>query len=167
MAKKKEKAAVSTDVAKVADVSSLTLMTVDDVPALLAMVTKQISTLRGGMPTGPKTTVALSGWGKIEAIDNVDSLIKAAATVRAKEEAYVTAAKEIMPEGIKIPEFKLSGVLAKSWIADIKARVLIVANKEKLERLTKMQTTLKANLSAKDKLANDLAAMQKDLLDEE
>ena len=80
MAKKKAKTE-STDVAKVADVSALTLMTVDDVPAILAMVTKQITALKGGMPTGPKTTAALSGWGKIEAIDNVDSLIKAAATV--------------------------------------------------------------------------------------
>lgn len=170
MAKKKAttaKVEKSTEVAKVTDVTSLTLMTVDDVPQLLEMVTKQITALKGGMPTGPKTTAALSGFGKIEGIHTVSELIRAAATVNAKETSYAAAAAMILPEGIKIPAFTLSGVSAKSWISDITARVSVVANKEKLERLTKMQDTLKANLSAKDKLANDLAAMQADLLNEE
>ncbi len=169
MAKKKDvKSTKSTEVAKVTDdqVTDLAVMGVSDIPSMLDKVTKQIDAITVGLPSGPKTSVSLNGFGLIEKIDTVETLIKAAATVMSKQEGYNNAVKLILDSSVKVPEFKLSGVLAEDWLLDIKARVLIVANKEKLDRLNKIKTKLEANLSAKDKFAKDMAAIQAILLDE-
>lgn len=164
---KKTKEVKEKAIAKVGDpTTDITAYGVNDVPNMLEMVIKQINTLQGGMPAGPKTSASLTGFGIIEKIDTVESLIKAAATVIVKEQAYKDASEEILPVGIKIPEFKLNGVLAKNWLSDIKARVLIVANKEKLAKLNKIKSTLEANLSAEAKLAKDLKDIQGMLNDE-
>ena len=164
MAKKKTTAGV----VKVEDKSTaLSTMNIEDVPGMLDLVTKQIKSIKGGIPEGPKTTASLSGFGKIDEISTVESLIKAAATVIVKQEAYNNGAEEIMPEGMKVPEFKLSGVTAKNWLLDIKARVILVANKEKLARLNKIRKTLEENLSSKDKFKRDMQSIMDDIKNEE
>jgi hypothetical protein len=124
---------------------------------MLDMVIAQIKAIKGGLPDKPETTGALTGFGEINKIDKVETLIKAYSAVKNKEKAYLEAAKEIIPEGIKRPPFKLNGCSGKAWMIDIKARVVIVANQEKLNKLNKVKDKLEANLSAEAKLQKDLA----------
>jgi hypothetical protein len=143
-----------------------------DIPGFLDTVKKQIASIKGDLPNTPKTTGELPGFGKIENIDKVETLIKAASSVLGREKAYYEAAEEIMPrntEGknlIKVPEFKLEGSTKDAWIDHIKSRMIIVANKTKLEKLEKIKRKLEENLSAEAKLANDLKEIQ-GIIDEE
>jgi len=166
MAKKKK--VEETTVATIADsTTSLSTMGTNDVPAMLEAVTKQINSIKEGLPKQNKTTGELTGFGKIENLKTVDTLIKAASSVLGRQKAYAEAAEEIIPEGVKIPAFKINGSTAAAWISDIKSRVVLVANKERLDKLTKIQKTLESNLSVKDKLARDLQDIQEILNDAE
>jgi hypothetical protein len=159
---------VSTEVVKVGDpTTDIRTMGVKDVPAMLEAVNKQIAAIKGNMPDKTKTTVALTGFGKIDEINTVESLIKAASTVMAKEKAYNEAAAVVMFEGMKVPAFTINGADSASWLSDIKYRVGIVANQEKLTKLMQIQKTLESNLSAKAKLAKDLADIQMMIEDED
>jgi len=140
--------------------TALSIMGTNDVPAMLEAVTKQINSIKEGLPKQNKTTGELTGFGKIENLKTVDTLIKAASSILGKQKAYIEAAKEIIPEGVKVPVFKLNGSTPDAWLSDIKSRVVLVANKERLDKLTKIQKTLESNLSVKDKLARDLQDIQ-------
>lgn len=132
----------------------------DDVPSMLQIVTEQIQEIKGNLPKEPKTTKELPGFGKISSINTVEQLIKAASSVIAKKEAYDEAAKEIVPEAIKVPTFTINGVSAPAWLDDIRARVVVVGHKTQLEKLEKVKRKLEENLSAEAKLARDLAEIQ-------
>jgi hypothetical protein len=151
MTKAKAKASTSTEVA---------VMGQGDIPKMLDMVNDQIKKIKGGLPDQPHTDKELPGFGKVANIKTVDDLIKAASMVRAKEKAYNEAAKEIIPEGMKKPVFKLQGITAGRWIEDISARVIVVGNKEQLDKLIKVKKKLEENLSAESKLARDLVEIQ-------
>ncbi|MGL4385089.1 MAG: hypothetical protein ACRCS4_07295, partial [Flavobacterium sp.] len=136
------------------------VLTQKDVPSMLELVTKQINTLKGGLPKEASTSTAnLDGFGKVSSIDTVETLIKAASVVLAKQKAYNEAAKEVLPEIFKVPPFSINGHSAAQWISDIKDRILVVANKAELEKLEKVKSTLEAHLSAEDKLAKDLLSI--------
>lgn len=130
----------------------------DNVPEMLDFVTAQIKDIKKDIPSGPKTTGTLNGFGKIADIDSVETLIKAAATVRMKQKAYNDAATELISDDskIKVPKCKINGSDAENWIADIKSRIVLVANKEKLARLNKVKSTLEENLSREAKFERDM-----------
>jgi hypothetical protein len=138
-----------------------------DIPTMLELVDEQIKKIKQGLPDSPHTDKDLPGIGKISALKTVDSLLKAASMIIAKEEAYNKAAEQILPEGFKKPTFKLNGVSSKLWIEDISARVVIVANKEQLNKLEKVKKKLEENLSAEAKLTRDLEEIQSILKTEE
>ena len=140
---------------------------INDIPKYLEMVNKQIKAIKGDLPEQPHTTESLNGFGKIKDIKTVSELLKAASMLIAKQKAYDEAAEKLLPEGIKKPVFKQNGSTTEQWLSDIEARLAIVANKEKLDKLTKIKKTLEENLSAEAKLANDLKKIQDLLLNEE
>lgn len=137
----------------------------DSIPGMLEQVVAQIKSIKGDLPDVPETTESLSGFGKIADIKSVAELIKAHSMVVNKERVYKESAKEILPEGIKLPPFKLNGASASAWVRDIKSRVVIVANKEKLDKLNKIREKLESNLSAEAKLKKDLEDIAKIIVD--
>ena len=134
--------------------------TIEDIPSLLEDVNKKIDAIRGNLPKQPHTTKELREFGKVSDIKTVNRLLEAASVVIAKENAYKEAAKLLLPEGFKVPTFKINGSTPKQWLEDIQARIVVVANKEKLDALAKIKKTLEENLSAEAKLANDLKKIQ-------
>ncbi len=161
-----KKNAKTTAVAKKeASVMDIAKLTSGDIPSLLEKVIEQISTIKKDLPKQPHTTGELAGFGAIEKISTVEQLIKAASSVEGRMGAYVKAAKRV-PEGIKIPSFKTDGSTGNQWLAHIDSRMIIVGNKEKLDKLNKVKEKLERNLSEKDKLANDLKAIEEILNDE-
>lgn len=139
-------------------------LTQEDIPALIDQVKDQIIVLsaKAGLDIS-KTTGNLAGFGTIDSIDTVEKLIMADASIYERARAYEAAAKRIVSEGIRTPELKIDGHTEKEWATHIASRVFEVANEKKLAKLREMQAKLESNLSAKDKLANDLNEINKEL----
>jgi len=136
-----------------------------DIPAMLETVVKKIKLLKKGVEDKPQTTGELDGFGKINDIKDVDTLIKAYSSVTNRQKCYDEAAKEMLPEGVKKPVFKLNGFSAEQWLADIKKRTVEVGFQQELAKLNKVKTKLEANLSAEAKLAKDLKDIANILVD--
>lgn len=130
-----------------------------DVPGMLLQVEEQIRLLKKGMPAQAHTTSELPGFGKINDIKTVDALLKAASSVQGKYDGYMEAGKKLMPDGMKIPTFKLGKSTYNQWMEDIKGAIIVVANKTQLDKLNLVKATLKENLSAEAKLAAGLASI--------
>lgn len=129
----------------------------NDVPKMLEQVKEQIKLLKGNLPDAPVTDKAITGFGKIEDIKDLSTLIKLASSCLGREKSYKEAAKVVMPEGMKTPPFTVNGMTVKNIIEHIKVRSFTVGNETKLKTLKDIQKTLESNLSAEAKLANDLA----------
>ncbi len=145
---------------EVKETTEVALLGRKDVPTMLEKVTEEIKLIKGELPDSPNTSVELPGYGRIVTINSVDQLIKAASSVISRADAYKLAAKEVVPEGMKIPVFKLGGATKAQWIEDIKGRIIIVGNQAKLDMLYKVKGELEQNLSAEAKLANSLSKIQ-------
>lgn len=152
----KKTTAVSTETA-----SDLSKLGQADVPSMLQLISEKIKNLKGGMPSGPKTTGDLRPFGKIKDIKTVQKLIQAHSMVTNKAAAYIKSAGQCNVDLAKYP-FKLDGSSEKAWVTDIQAAISVVANKVELAKLEKAKALLEENLSAKDKLAKDLKAIQDD-----
>jgi len=164
MAKKKSE----TGVAK-AGAFDLAQMGQEGIPALLEKVTEQIKAIRGDMPSENKTTGSLQGFGKIADIKDVATLIKAYSSVDNRQKAYDAAHSSMeaeLKQSFKKPGFYLDGSSAEAWKQDILSRVIVVANKTKLDKLNKIKSKLEANLSAEDKMKKDMMEVAS-LLEEE
>jgi len=140
--------------------TTLATLGVADVPKYLDQVNQLIKDIKGNLPKSPNTNENLTGFGKINEIKTVAELLKAASMIMGKKAGYEAAAKKLLPEGYKVPTFKINGNTADHWLEDIQARIIVVYNKEKLEKLEKIKKTLEENLSAEAKLANDLLKIQ-------
>lgn len=159
---------MTTKVSKKTESSLPAKLTVENVPELLERVMKQIRTIKGDIPETPKTTGDLgSGFGTIESIKTLDDLIKATSMVVGKSEAYKKAAKLIVPDGVKTPEFTIDGMKVSNILDHIKMKAVEVGNKEKLTKLNKIRKELEDNLSEEDKRAKSLAKIENILLDVE
>jgi uncharacterized protein (DUF885 family) len=145
--------------------STATQFTQADIPGMLETVVKKIKLLKKGVEDKPQTTEQLDGFGKINDIKDVDTLIKAYSSVTNRQKCYDEAAKEMLPEGVKKPVFKLNGFSADQWLADIKKRTVEVGFQQELAKLNKVKTKLEANLSAEAKLAKDLKDIANILVD--
>jgi hypothetical protein len=132
--------------------------TQDDIPAMINKLNSQILKIKGGIGEEVKTKGALQGFGKIQDIATVSGLLKAYASVKAREEAYHDAADDVLADsGIKTPTLKIDGDSPSSWMSDIKTRVIIVGRKAELTKLEAAKKILEDNLSASDKLAKSLS----------
>ena len=147
--------------------TQIALLGTSDVPKMLAQVTAQISLIKGTLPETPKTKADIPGFGKIDDLIDLATIIKAASAVLGKAKAYRDTAEIIMPEHLKTPVFRLNGMNEEEMLEHLKTRAVEVGNKEKLDKLKKIKFTLEANLSQKEKLANDLKKIQNLLADEE
>jgi hypothetical protein len=136
-----------------------------DIPNMLETVIKKITLLKKGVENKPQTTGELDGFGNINSIIAVETLIKAYSSVVNRQKCYDEAAKEMLPEGIKKPPFKLNGYTANQWISDIKKRTVEVGFQQELTKLNKVKDKLEANLSAEAKLAKDLKDIANILID--
>ena len=117
---------------------------------------EKISSLKAGTKTEPSTKgKSLEGFGQIEQISSVMELLKAKSSIQARAAAYKTAAKDL-PEGIKAPPFKISGLSAEAWISDINDRIVLVYNKTQLDKLTQVKNKLESHLSEDMRLQRDL-----------
>jgi hypothetical protein len=142
----------------------------NDVPKMLEQVTAQIKLIKGNLPKTPKTDGNLQGFGKVEDINSLESIIKAASMVIGKERSYKEAAEIMIPKdvkGVKVPAFRIGGMKAQDVLDHLKVRAVEVGNKEKLDKLNKIKKELEANLSAEAKLANSLSKIKGILSDEE
>jgi hypothetical protein len=139
-----------------------------DVPNLLEIVDKKINEIKKWFPKETSTKNAtLLGFGKIKDLSTVELLIKASSMILGKKKAYEEAAKEVLPEYIKVPTFKLDGYTANEWLTDIKARIIEVYHKQELKKLQEVKKTLEENLSAEIKLARDLKKIAEILVDDD
>lgn len=153
-----KKTTVNTETA----VSTNKQFTVNDVPHLLETVKKQISSIKKHMPNQLPVTGNLEGFGKIQEVKSLESLIKARSSVRSKARLYKEEAKEIstfIGEHVKLPSFSLNGHCEKTWLEVIDSQIILVGNETELTKLEKIQKTLEDNLSAEAKLANDLQSI--------
>lgn len=148
---------------------NLIQMTQDDIPAMLDKVNAQIAAFRKGLPKENKTTGSLEGFGPIDKLDSLPNLIKAFTMVTNKARAYREACEtpNLLPQGIKPPPFKISGSSESAWCDDIRGRIVEVAHKTQIEKLTKIKATLESNLSQKAKLAKDLLEINNMLVGED
>lgn len=131
--------------------------TQEDVPKLLKLIVNQIKKLKGDMPEAAKTTGDLSGFGKIKDIKSVELLIKAHSSVVNRAKAYRESAKTLLEgSGVKTPQFLINGSSEEAWCEDIQSRILIVANKTKLDKLVKAKALMEERLSEDDKLSKSV-----------
>lgn len=137
--------------------------TQDDIPGMLEKVTAQLAALtKTTNESKPTTGVCLSGFGKIEDIHDVQTLIKALGSVSGKEKSFKDTVKaEKFTFALK--PLLLDGFTPDEWRISIKDRINAVINKVQIENLQNIKTTLEANLSAKDKLAKDLENISKNM----
>lgn len=150
---------------KTNQLSTANQFTQADIPRLLETVVNKINILKKGVEDKPQTTGELDGFGKINDIKDVSTLIKAYSSVTNRQKCYDEAAKELLPEGVKKPTFKLNSFSADQWKSDIKKRTVEVGFQQELNKLNKVKEKLEANLSAEAKLAKDLKDISNILVD--
>jgi hypothetical protein len=141
------------------NVLSLDTVTQQDIPAMLEVVSKQISKLKGTTGSNVTTDAALPGFGKIKDIKTVENLVKAHSMLTAKNNAYKASLKELDLKESKYP-FKEGGHTYKEWDKDIKHRLNLVKNEQTLKKLEEAHAILKENLSQEAKLQSDLKKIQ-------
>lgn len=127
-----------------------------DIPSLLARVNAQIKELSKGDVIIPIITVGLPGFGTIDKMKDVMTLLQACSSVQGKLEGYNFAATKYLPSSTKAPLFKLNGHTAKEWLDVLQTKISEVTHAKELAKLNAVKTTLESNLSQEMKLANDL-----------
>lgn len=138
------------------DLSSLAKMGRESIPEFLEVVSKKIQELKGQVKEDPRTTgKSLDKYGRIEDINDVETLIAAHASLGIRKEVYEKSAKH-MGVSLKKYPFQAEGLPAEVWLQSIEARLSVVKHKTELERLEKIEKKLRDNLSAEDKLRKDL-----------
>lgn len=146
----------------------ITLLDQNSIPDTLKKIDEAIAQIRKGHKEEPTTKgKQIPGLGLIENMNKVEQLIQAHSYISFQEEAYKKSAEKIVPEGIKIPAFKVAGIAAKSWYEDIEERVIVVANQEKLDKLKKLRDELAQHLSEEQKKAESLKRIEALLTDAE
>lgn len=148
-----------------AEVLSMATVTQDNIPAMLKIVTDQITTLKGGTSTST-IKVGLPGFGLVKDISDVESLVKAHSMLTAKSNAYKNSLKALDLKATKYP-FKEQGHTLSEWEKELKVRLNTVKNEQALRKLEEAKTILEDNLSQDMKLQAGLKKIQGLLKDEE
>lgn len=140
----------------------LTTVTKEDMPKLLDLTNAKIKAIKGGNPEESRITANLDGFGTIQNITEVETLLKAYSMVAKKMEAYEVAASVNSVSIEKYP-FKQNGVKGKSWLSAISSRIQEVTNKSQLDRLEKVKSLLERNLSEEERFRRDLSSVWEEL----
>ena len=156
MAKKTESTALSIN---------LSTITKDNIPEALSLIKAKLKEFKKHSGTEKEITAKVPGFNMaLKDFTTVADLLKAYSSLQGKEEYYTQAAKELIPENtVKIPPYTPGGHSLSQWKKAFKARVAEVANKQKIDQLTKMEKTLSKHLSEEAQLQNDLNQIGKDL----
>ena len=163
-AKAKTKGELTADTKQSTSLTEPFKFTRDNIPEKLQQVNEFIQNIQGNLPDKPKTTTALDGFGKIDELKDVSTLIKAHSSVVNREKAYEAsyeALKDLLPSNYKKPVFKLNDNTSEQWVDHIKNRIVTVSNEDKLRILTDMKKILEENLSKDQKFENDMAKISK------
>ena len=136
------------------------------VPKLLEQVQAKIKELTGSAkPDSTTKGKDLPGFGPVEKIDKVSTLIQAYSSVKNRALKYDEVAKELDISTVKFP-FKLGGCTSKQWLNTIANRINRLKNKAELDKLREIEKTLEENLSAEDKFKKDMMRISGILTDE-
>lgn len=132
--------------------------TQENIPAMLETITEKIASLKGASVKVPSTKGKdLPGFGRLEEIKCLETLIKAHSSVSGKSAAFdkshaILAGKD----GKKVPH-KIEGLAPSTWLTEIQERYNEVSHEAEIKQLEEAKKLLEASLSEKDKLNNTLS----------
>lgn len=127
--------------------------TVENIPMLLKKVTDGIKEIKG-VEDDEATTAGknLPGFGMLEYINDVGTLVRAYSSVEGKDEYYKKAAKKMGL--VKFPPLKIDGVGEQAWKEAIIRRERVVSSAKRLAKLEEAKAILTERLSEEDKMKN-------------
>ena len=145
----------------------LAKVSTEDIPLMLEVIEKKIKALEGSK-SGEIINAPFPGYGPISEIHSISELIKMHASLCAKKEYYDKSRKNLSEdiEGFKNHTFKIGSYDFSKWDEGIRIRFKQLYYDDQLKKLTRAKEILEENLSAEDKLRQDLKKVV-DILSEE
>jgi hypothetical protein len=123
---------------------------------MIQLTDAKIKTYRHISDSSYKTSMNLEGFGNLKEEASISTLLKAAHSVKAREEGYNDAADDL---GIETyPAFSIGGGSYQDWKADIKLRIQIIEHKETMDKLNEIRKDLEGLMTDEDR---KLAIMEK------
>ena len=119
-----------------------------DVPSIIQVLDAKLNSMKHITESKYRTSGTLDGIGDIKKETKIENLIRAYASIIAREEVYNKAAIEL---GITTyPTFEANGSSSEDWKRDIKLRIDIINQKETADKLTEYKDKMSKFLSAED-----------------
>lgn len=119
-----------------------------DVPSIIQVLDAKLNSMKHITESKYRTSGTLDGIGDIKKETKIENLIRAYASIIAREEVYNRAAIEL---GITTyPTFEANGSSSEDWKRDIKLRIDIINQKETADKLTEYKDKISKFLSAED-----------------
>jgi hypothetical protein len=119
-----------------------------DVPSIIQVLDAKLNSMKHITESKYRTSGTLDGIGDIKKETKIENLIRAYASIIAREEVYNRAAIEL---GITTyPTFEANGSSSEDWKRDIKLRIDIINQKETADKLTEYKDKMSKFLSAED-----------------
>jgi hypothetical protein len=119
-----------------------------DVPSIIQVLDAKLNSMKHITESKYRTSGTLDGIGDIKKETKIENLIRAYASIIAREEVYNRAAIEL---GITtFPTFEANGSSSEDWKRDIKLRIDIINQKETADKLTEYKDKMSKFLSAED-----------------
>ena len=119
-----------------------------DVPSIIQVLDAKLNSMKHITESKYRTSGTLDGIGDIKKETKIENLIRAYASIIAREEVYNRAAIEL---GISTyPTFEANGSSSEDWKRDIKLRIDIINQKETADKLTEYKDKMSKFLSAED-----------------
>lgn len=118
------------------------------VPDVLSILNDKLASLKAVTECSYKTNGNLEGFGDIKFETKVENLIRAFSSVRGKENAYNSAAKELGLE--TYPAFSVSGGNSDDWKQDILLRKAVIEHADTQKKLQDLTDKAKTFLTQAD-----------------
>ena len=133
---------------KATTATEVALGTQFDVPSIIQVLDAKLNSMKHITESKYRTSGTLDGIGDIKKETKIENLIRAYASIIAREEVYNKAAIEL---GITTyPTFEANGSSSEDWKRDIKLRIDIINQKETADKLTEYKDKMSKFLSAED-----------------
>ena len=133
---------------KATTATEVALGTQFDVPSIIQVLDAKLNSMKHITESKYRTSGTLDGIGDIKKETKIENLIRAYASIIAREEVYNRAAIEL---GITTyPTFEANGSSSEDWKRDIKLRIDIINQKETADKLTEYKDKMSKFLSAED-----------------
>ncbi len=129
------------------------VITMDNVPNVIDTLNKKIESLKEVTGAEWKTSGTLEGFGDIKKVTNVETLIKAYASVNGMCNAYNNSITELELGSTETPVFTVNGGTKEAWKHDIKLQINIINYKETLDTLNGFKSEMAKFLSEEDQKA--------------